>query len=167
LLAQMTASRTAAARQTAAQARTPGLSAEERRQLDDGLKDMNDRLEKLRPGTERGPAAERDRVADAEIFAKGITWALRYDAEFNPADVAFLKRALDRGKSRVSALEKGERPWVGKKGKVVRGFVSEVDGSVQPYGVIVPASYDPQSLSGSTSCSTAALGRWASASSGS
>ena len=29
-----------------------------------------------------------------------------------------------------------------KKGKVVRGFVSAVDGSIQPYAVVVPAKYD-------------------------
>jgi hypothetical protein len=35
--------------------------------------------------------------------------------------------------------KQGHTPWTTKKGKVVRGFISAVDGSVQPYGVIVPA----------------------------
>ena len=40
----------------------------------------------------------------------------------------------------VSRLwREGKRPWAEKKGRVVRGFVSAVDGSVQPYGLIVPA----------------------------
>ena len=32
--------------------------------------------------------------------------------------------------------------WAQRKGKVLRGYLSAVDGSVQPYGVIIPAGYD-------------------------
>ena len=31
--------------------------------------------------------------------------------------------------------------WTTRTGRLVRGFVSAVDGSVQPYGLIVPAHY--------------------------
>jgi hypothetical protein len=36
----------------------------------------------------------------------------------------------------------GRVPWTAKKGKVLRGYISRVDGSTQTYGVIVPSSYD-------------------------
>ena len=78
----------------------------------------------------------------AEIFAKGLTWALQYDSEFTPADIELLKKALQRGRERAEAIENGKQPWAGKKGKLARGYISAVDGSVQPYGVIVPAKYD-------------------------
>ena len=31
---------------------------------------------------------------DAAIFAKSLTWALRYDREFTPADVSLLEKAI-------------------------------------------------------------------------
>ena len=120
----------------------PGLSAEERGQLEQGLKNLNDRLRKLRSGKGPGPARGADAVAEAAVFAKGLDWALRYDRQFSDADVRLLKKSLRRGLERVAALEGGKRPWAMKKGKVARGFVSAVDGSVQPYGVIVPGRYD-------------------------
>ena len=32
--------------------------------------------------------------------------------------------------------------WESRKGRIVRGYRSKVDGSVQPYGLIIPESYD-------------------------
>jgi hypothetical protein len=53
-----------------------------------------------------------------------------------------LRRRIARGTERVTALASNQSPWTTKKGKVVRGFVSAVDGSTQPYGVIIPKNYD-------------------------
>ncbi len=89
------------------------------------------------------PAVGRDHLADAEVYLKGITWALRYETRFEPGDIAILSRALESCRVRVAEVEAGKEPWTGTKGRVVRGFVSSVDGSVQPYGMIVPATYDP------------------------
>ncbi|WZO96542.1 prolyl oligopeptidase family serine peptidase [Isosphaeraceae bacterium EP7] len=104
------------------------------------LHDLTRRLDALRRG--EGQKDQRDRLADAEVFAKGIAWGLRYDTTFTTADQTLLKTALERCQGRLASLEAGQAPWTVRKGKVVRGFVSAVDGSVQPYAVIVPASYD-------------------------
>jgi hypothetical protein len=113
------------------------LTAEERQQLDRDVKQHRARLDKL------GSNAS-DQRADAEVFLRGIAWALQYDADqLKPADVALLKKAVGRVDERLTALEAGRAPWTKRTGKVVRGFVSAVDGSAQPYGVIVPAKYDP------------------------
>ncbi len=85
---------------------------------------------------------DSDQLADGAVFHKGIEWALRYDASLATDDVALINKALVRGSERVAALSVGKAPWTTKKGKVVRGFISAVDGSTQPYGVIVPQSYD-------------------------
>jgi hypothetical protein len=77
---------------------------------------------------------------DAEIFAKGAAWALGAGGALPPKDAALVRKGLDRGLRRAADLE---RPWTRKKGRVARGFRSAVDGSVQPYGVIVPEGYDP------------------------
>jgi hypothetical protein len=115
------------------------LSAGERGQIERGLKELNDRLARLRAN----PSVKPDHVADAEIYAKGIAWALRYDETLTAADGALLRRALGRGRQRAAALEAGKQPWREKKGKVVRAFRSALDDAVQPYGIIVPAKYDP------------------------
>jgi dienelactone hydrolase len=112
------------------------LADADRKQLETGLKELNAQIDRLRSDDVKARA-------DAEVFAKGIAWALRYDTQFDANDVALLKKALERGKERVAALQAGKQPWADRKGKVVRGFVSMVDDSVQPYGVIVPAKYDP------------------------
>lgn len=76
---------------------------------------------------------------DVEVFAKGVWWALDFDTSFTKADVAAIERAGRRFRERV---ESKSEPWAKKHGKVIRGFVSAIDGSVQPYGVIIPKSYD-------------------------
>ncbi len=132
----MTAALLAACLFVAATAPPPGLSNDDRKEIESGLTNLNDRIAPIRSN-------KADDSADAAVFAKGAAWALRYDTQFDPADVALLKKALERGNERAAALEAGKRPWASRKGKVVRGFLSVVDGSVQPYGVVVPAGYDP------------------------
>ncbi len=82
--------------------------------------------------------------ADAAIFAKGLSWALRYDREFTPADVALLEKAIRRVYERHVAVVKETSPWSDRRGKIALGYVSKLDGSVQPYGLIVPKQYDPK-----------------------
>jgi dienelactone hydrolase len=121
--------------------KAPDPGAEARRQIEGGLRELSARLTALRSGAARGTEARPDHFADADVFAKGITWALKYDASLTQADLGLLRKALDRFRSRIIALEAGQAPWAERKGKVVRGFVSAVDGSTQPYAVVVPATY--------------------------
>jgi hypothetical protein len=81
--------------------------------------------------------------ADAAVFAKGLTWALKYDRDFSSAHVQLLERAVTRTEDRLAALTAGSLAWKDRRGKLALGYVSKVDGSVQPYGVIVPPNYDP------------------------
>jgi pimeloyl-ACP methyl ester carboxylesterase len=113
----------------------PGLTDEERKQIEAGLKALNDK------GSVLG-SVKPDHRADVEIFARGIAWALRYEERLESADGALIKKALQRGKERVEAVLADRQPWADKKGKIVRGYVSAVDGSVQPFGLIVPAKYN-------------------------
>ncbi len=86
--------------------------------------------------------ANPDLVADVEVFHKGVIWALRYDTPLTPGDELLVKRALASGTRRAEALALNKPNWTTRKGKVLRGFVSVVDGSTQPYGVIIPKTYD-------------------------
>lgn len=123
-----------------ANAQTPAagpLSAEQRKVLSDAAASMLRGPEKTRRDDMRD-------VADGSIFVKGLTWALKYDQEFTPADITLMEKAVVRGKQRLEGSRNSKRPWDDRKGKLALGYVSDVDGSVQPYGVIVPRSYDPK-----------------------
>jgi len=118
--------------------RPKNAPTDERTQIEQRLKELNERIGKLRELKRE----KEDDLADMEVYAKGINWALRYETTLAPADLVLLNRALERCRSRLTATENRTRPWVDKKGKVVRGYVSAIDRSVQPYGVIVPAKLD-------------------------
>ncbi|MDI1314284.1 alpha/beta fold hydrolase [Prosthecobacter sp.] len=83
-----------------------------------------------------------DLLADAQVFGKAIDWALKYDSVLTEGDMRLLKHVGVRAKERAVAIAAITPTWTTKKGKILRGFFSAVDGSVQPYGVIIPKSYD-------------------------
>jgi S-formylglutathione hydrolase FrmB len=103
------------------------------------VESLEQRLSTLRAAKDGAPA----RLADAELFLKGVRWALRYEDRLAPADVALVRHALQRGMQRAEALAAGRVLWAEKRGALVRAYVSQVDGSVQPYGLLVPPGYDP------------------------
>lgn len=120
-----------------------GLSADEAKQIERDLKELSKRLSTLR--AEKPLSPERAAlIADAEIFHKGAVWALCYETNLALVDVALIKKALVRCTERLDALAADKVAWPTRKGKLVRGYVSAVDGSVQPFGLIIPAGYDPQ-----------------------
>ena len=117
-----------------------GISTQDRQQFEPGLNRLTEKLRGLH--AEAREFIQLDRLADAGLFHKAILWALRYETNLTTSDVALLKKFLQRGHERADAQLAGQTPWTARKGKVLRGFISAVDGSIQPYGVIVPASYD-------------------------
>lgn len=91
------------------------------------------------PGPEK---TRRDRLADCTLFARAVEWALRFETKLTPADLALVQKAITRGQERMNGVGMGDSTWGARKGKVLRGYVSEVDHSAQPYGVIIPSGYD-------------------------
>ena len=81
-------------------------------------------------------------TSDARIFLKGAEWALRYDAVLTAADLNQIQNSLVTATRRIEGLEAGMTPWTLQKGRLACGYVSKIDGSVQPYGLVVPQSYD-------------------------
>jgi Prolyl oligopeptidase family len=81
--------------------------------------------------------------ADARSYKKTVDYILRFPEEFfGPQYAAETIKVLDSGIMRALELEAGVPSWPKKTGNVVRGFVSRIDGSVQPYGLTIPSSYD-------------------------
>jgi pimeloyl-ACP methyl ester carboxylesterase len=87
--------------------------------------------------------ADPQLLADVHIYKKAAEYILRFPDEFfGPNYVAETIAALDTGIGRSIELENGTASWARKTGNVVRGFASRIDGSYQPYGLTIPASYD-------------------------
>ncbi len=84
-------------------------------------------------------AALREAVSDVEVCLKAAEWVVRFDEFREPRDVARTLKVIAKGMERAKALAGGKAPWTTATGSVVRGYRSKVDGSVQPYAVIVPA----------------------------
>jgi hypothetical protein len=83
-------------------------------------------------------------LADVEIFAEAARWKLEFPQEFfRQQTVSSTQSVLDKGLARATQLKQGQSPWTAQKGRVVRGFRSAVDGSVQPLRVTIPEEYDP------------------------
>jgi Putative esterase len=84
----------------------------------------------------------RDLYADVAVYRKAADWVLRLEEFYEPKDVVTTLEAIDEGLRRTRLLDRGEHPWSEARGMVARGYVSKVDGSVQPYAVIVPEGLD-------------------------
>src|SRR5205085_12546384 len=84
-----------------------------------------------------------DLQADVAVYLKAADWTLRHPEEFfRPASNDQLIAVLEKGLARVAELQKGAPSWPKQKGRLSRGFISRVDGGVQPYGMVIPEGYD-------------------------
>lgn len=77
-------------------------------------------------------------VPDVEIFSKAVLWAVELNEIYNVKQLADAKNLLKVGNERLADLKSGKTPWKNATGQVVRGYRSKIDGSVQPYGLIIP-----------------------------
>src|SRR5207248_10437 len=109
-----------------------------------GVAALGLKMESLRSELKAKPALLQ-LLPDVEIYRKAVHWALSYDEFFKSNEVKVARALLQQGLERVDLLHEGRAPWLGTTGLVVRGYVSRIDGSVQPYGLVVPASYRPGS----------------------
>lgn len=80
-------------------------------------------------------------LPDVIIFHKAVDWALRYDEFMDAKHVKTAKDLLAEGKKRATELAAGTHSWTSATGLVVRGFRSNIDDSIQPYGLVVPADW--------------------------
>jgi hypothetical protein len=80
-------------------------------------------------------------LPDAEVFWKAVDWALRHDEIYDVKHVDWARAQLAEGEKRLAALARDEKPWLAQTGLVVRGYRSRLDDSVQPFGLVVPPSF--------------------------
>src|SRR4051812_47143926 len=114
----------------------PGIEvpAADRAELEAGL-------ERLKVAT--GHLKGNPLLPDVMIYQEAVRYALQYGEFFKADELTKAKTLLKEGEERARALAEGQAPWRTATGLVVRGYVSKIDKSVQPYGLVVPASYSP------------------------
>jgi len=87
-------------------------------------------------------------IADAEVVAKGVEWCLRHGefyagrnkkkSDAPSAWIGYCEKAIATGMQRADELKASQQPWSKAAGSTIRGYVSRVDGSTQPYALSLP-----------------------------
>ncbi|MGH9769170.1 MAG: prolyl oligopeptidase family serine peptidase [Blastocatellia bacterium] len=116
------------------------VPATDRAELEAGVVELGKEIEALHVELKSKPAL-LDLLPDVQIYHNAVRYALAYNEFFKPEEIALAKSQIKQGLERARALREGKAPWATQTGLVVRGYVSEIDGSVQPYGLVVPATY--------------------------
>lgn len=89
-------------------------------------------------------------VPDVEVLLRAVRLALAQNIFYKPQEVKAAGGLLDEAERRLKAVADGKRglALIGFDGRpskepvlVVGGFRSAIDGSVQPYGLVVPSGY--------------------------
>lgn len=114
----------------------PGIAVSQQDQkiLRAGLDRLGKRIEELKGNPH---------LPDVEIFHKAVRFALDGNEFFREEQIFRAKELLRIGMERADELANGDAPWTRQTGLVVRAYVSKIDGSVQPYGLVVPPSFAP------------------------
>jgi dienelactone hydrolase len=112
------------------------LDPKDRAELEAGALELGRRVETLR----QSPVALDLSVLlpDVQIYHNAVRYPLQYD---EPIAVPAARAALAEGMRRATALQDGKPDWLYATGP--RGYVSRIDGSVQPYLLVVPKSFEP------------------------
>ena len=99
------------------------------------------------------PARAKAATADALVRDVSLpsTEMLVEDAEMRwsdfgeaPRDWDFVRHKLETARAYAFRLAAGEDPWKGRTGAFTKAYRSEVDGTLQPYALYVPPSYDAE-----------------------
>ncbi|MCX7419707.1 MAG: prolyl oligopeptidase family serine peptidase [Planctomycetia bacterium] len=113
---------------------------DQRDDLEDGLKKLKTIIDELALSKD---ARVKELLPDVQIYHKAVFDALTYREFFKPQEINTAKSLLVDGQTRAEHLKAGNAPWTTQAGLVPRGYVSKIDGSVQPYGLIIPDSFTP------------------------
>jgi len=103
----------------------------DRAELESGLKQLQQEIEALRKG-------HADLISDVEIFHKAVRVALDHNELLNAKEIPAGKDLIKVGLARAKELRDGRPMWPTTTGLIPRAYVSRIDGSLQPYGLVVP-----------------------------
>jgi pimeloyl-ACP methyl ester carboxylesterase len=118
------------------------LSPADREELTAAVAALGKEIDSLR-GVLKSKPALLDLLPDVQIYHNAVRYALTYNEIFKPAEIPVARKLVQDGLTRAAELRAGKPSWTSATGLVARGYVSRIDGSVQPYGLVVPVSYRP------------------------
>jgi hypothetical protein len=132
----------------------PGVEipSDARAELQQGVEALGKAIDELKNALEKKPA-QLELLPDVQVFHNAVRFALTYNEfyignvkeEDKPKAIAgkvdAARKQLKLGMERAAQLREGKPAWTTQTGPVVRGYVSKIDGSVQPYVLYVPVSY--------------------------
>jgi sugar lactone lactonase YvrE/predicted esterase len=106
---------------------------------------LKERLEQLRQAVaelqQRGVA--EDVWIEVALYAQAVAKNLRWEEWLHPNSVRWAEEVLEEGWQRAAAARQGQAPWRSTPGRwSVRAYRSRIDGSIQPYAVLLPAQFD-------------------------
>src|SRR5262245_58021914 len=102
----------------------------DRAELEKGAADLATKLAALRSNPKAASL-----FADVAVLHKAVDWALRYDEFMDAKQVKTARDLLAEGNRRADDLRAGKSAWIAAGTGGLRGYVSKIDDSVQPYGV--------------------------------
>jgi predicted peptidase len=120
----------------------PGIKIpdQDRTELLTGAENLERGINEARQALQNRPGL-LELLPDVQIYHKAVHWAVTYNEVYKTNEISQARRLLQRGQERLEELRQGKPSWTTATGLVVRGYVSKIDGSVQPYGLVVPSSY--------------------------
>jgi len=124
----------------------PGIPipTEIRTELQKGVEELGQSIADLKRSAQSTPSIQA-LIPDVEIYYNAVRYALIHNQFYRdkkPNEFEVAAELLETGKQRAQSLKNGEAPWTRQTGLVVRGYISDVDGSVQPYGLEIADTYD-------------------------
>jgi hypothetical protein len=103
------------------------------------LKAIKDKTAELKKVIATGKVTD----ADVLVYLKAAEWIVKHGEWYTDKSAAQTVAVLDAGLERAKNAEK--KPWLDVRGKaIIRGYKSEVDGSIQPFSVRFPDDFDPK-----------------------
>jgi hypothetical protein len=124
----------------------PGINIEDavRSELQAGVDGLGKEIEQLHQDL-KGIPTLLELLPDVQIFHNAVRYALTFDEFYDQKQTDIARKLLAQGTERAQLLRARKVPWTTATGLIVRGYQSKIDGSVQPYGLVVPVSYQVNS----------------------
>lgn len=131
--------------------KAPPLADDVKKELAAGLKELQSAIADAEKAV-KGKKELEELLPDVQIFEKAVRYGLEYGEIYvltDPKDpkkvtrndVTVHKATIKNGIDRAKQLAAGKTTWTTQTGPVLRGYKSKIDGSAQPYWLIVPADY--------------------------
>lgn len=117
------------------------IPSEIRSKLERGIAAAEKRSEALRKQLAEKPELLRF-LPDVDVFHVSVKRTLEDEIFYRTKEFAAAEKQLAMGAERAKQLAAGQTPWNNQTGLVVRAYISQIDGSLQPYGLWVSPEWE-------------------------